>query len=44
MSDQFPDRLSVNPSSPYYDADVLTRGVEHPPGNGFAIGYASDLH
>ncbi len=22
-----PDRLSVNPKSPYYDADLLTRGV-----------------
>lgn len=27
MSDTPPDRLSVNPSSPYYDADVLARGV-----------------
>jgi hypothetical protein len=27
MSDVPPDRLSVNPKSPYYDADVLARGV-----------------
>ncbi|MBX9707507.1 MAG: DUF3297 family protein [Caulobacteraceae bacterium] len=27
MSDTPPDRLSVNPSSPWYDADVLARGV-----------------
>jgi hypothetical protein len=27
MSDTPPDRLSVNPKSPYYDADVLARGV-----------------
>lgn len=27
MSDTPPDRLSVNPSSKYYDADVLQRGV-----------------
>jgi len=27
MSDTPPDRLSVNPSSPHYDADVLARGV-----------------
>jgi len=27
MSDAPPDRLSVDPSSPYYDADVLARGV-----------------
>ncbi|MDP3404601.1 MAG: DUF3297 family protein [Brevundimonas sp.] len=27
MSDTPPDRLSVNPSSPYYDADLLARGV-----------------
>jgi hypothetical protein len=27
MSDTPPDRLSVNPSSPFYDADVLARGV-----------------
>jgi hypothetical protein len=27
MSDTPPDRLSVNPDSPYYDADVLARGV-----------------
>ena len=27
MSDVIPDRLSVNPDSPYYDAAVLERGV-----------------
>lgn len=27
MSDVLPDRLSVNPDSPYYDAAVLERGV-----------------
>ena len=27
MSDTPPDRLSVNPSSPWYDADLLARGV-----------------
>ena len=27
MSDTPPDRLSVNPSNKYYDADVLARGV-----------------
>ncbi|MFY8100254.1 MAG: DUF3297 family protein [Allorhizobium sp.] len=27
MSDTPPDRLSVNPASPWYDADVLARGV-----------------
>jgi hypothetical protein len=27
MSDAPPDRLSVNPASPYYDADILARGV-----------------
>ncbi len=27
MSDTPPDRLSVNPKSPYYDADVLARDV-----------------
>ncbi len=27
MSDTPPDRLSVNPSSKFYDADVLQRGV-----------------
>lgn len=27
MTDTPPDRLSVDPSSPYYDADVLARGV-----------------
>ena len=26
-SDQLPDRLSVDPSSPYYNADVLSRDV-----------------
>src|SRR5438445_7783931 len=27
MSDSPPDRLSTNPNSPYYDADVLARDV-----------------
>ncbi len=27
MSDTPPDRLSVNPTSPYYDEAVLSRGV-----------------
>ena len=27
MTDAPPDRLSVNPSSPYYDEALLTRGV-----------------
>lgn len=27
MTDTPPDRLSVNPKSPYYDADILARGV-----------------
>ena len=27
MSDTLPDRLSVNPNSPYYDEAVLARGV-----------------
>jgi hypothetical protein len=27
MSDQLPDRLSTDPRSPYYDADVLSRDV-----------------
>jgi hypothetical protein len=27
MSDTPPDRLSNNPSSPFYDADLLERGV-----------------
>lgn len=27
MSEQFPDRLSVNPDSPFYDADVLARDI-----------------
>jgi hypothetical protein len=27
MSDTLPDRLSVNPRSPYYDEAVLSRGV-----------------
>ena len=27
MSDNPPDRLSVNPASPYYDAALLERGV-----------------
>ena len=27
MSDEFPDRLSVDPNSPYYNADILSRDV-----------------
>jgi len=27
MSDQLPDRLSIDPHSPYYNADVLSRDV-----------------
>jgi len=27
MTDTMPDRLSINPSSPYYNADLLERGV-----------------
>jgi len=27
MTDTPPDRLSVDPNSPYYDADALARGV-----------------
>ncbi|HEY0179973.1 MAG TPA: DUF3297 family protein [Dokdonella sp.] len=27
MTDVFPDRLSVDPRSPYYDADLLARGI-----------------
>jgi hypothetical protein len=27
MSDEMPDRLSVNPSSPFYDEALLARGV-----------------
>ena len=27
MTDTLPDRLSVDPTSPFYDADLLTRGV-----------------
>jgi hypothetical protein len=27
MSDQLPDRLSTDPRSPYYNADVLSRDV-----------------
>ncbi|HUO21215.1 MAG TPA: DUF3297 family protein [Caulobacteraceae bacterium] len=27
MTDQPPDRLSTDPRSPYYDADLLQRGV-----------------
>ncbi|KQT47791.1 glutathione peroxidase [Methylobacterium sp. Leaf456] len=27
MSDQLPDRLSVNPNSPFYDEALLARGV-----------------
>ena len=27
MTEQMPDRLSVDPKSPYYDADLVERGV-----------------
>lgn len=27
MSDQLPDRLSTDPNSPYFDAELLQRGV-----------------
>jgi len=27
MSDQLPDRLSTDPDSPFYDADILARNV-----------------
>ena len=27
MSDTPPDRLSVNPNSPYFDRDILERGI-----------------
>ena len=27
MTDAPPDRLATNPKSPYYDADILARGV-----------------
>jgi len=27
MTDTLPDRLSVNPDSPYYDAEVLSKDV-----------------
>jgi hypothetical protein len=27
MSDQLPDRLSTDPESPFYDADILARNV-----------------
>ena len=27
MTETLPDRLSVNPNSPHYDADILQRGV-----------------
>jgi hypothetical protein len=27
MSDVLPDRLSVDPDSPFHDADVLSRGI-----------------
>ena len=27
MTDTLPDRLSVNPTSPYYNADLLERGI-----------------
>lgn len=27
MSETLPDRLSTNPDSPYYDAELLQRGV-----------------
>lgn len=27
MTDTIPDRLSIDPSSPYFDADALQRGI-----------------
>jgi hypothetical protein len=27
MADEFPDRLSLNPRSPWFDAELLRRGV-----------------
>ena len=27
MTDDLPDRLSVNPDSPHYDAELLQRGI-----------------
>ena len=27
MTDTLPDRLSVNPASPFYDEDLLARGI-----------------
>ena len=27
MNEEFPDRLSVDPNSPYYNADILARDV-----------------
>jgi hypothetical protein len=27
MSDALPDRLSINPDSPYYNEDILAKGV-----------------
>ena len=27
MTDTLPDRLSINPSSPFYDEQLLARGV-----------------
>jgi hypothetical protein len=27
LADQLPDRLSIDPESPYYDGDILQRGV-----------------
>ncbi len=27
MSEELPDRLSVDPNSPYYNADILSRDV-----------------
>ena len=27
MTETLPDRLSVNPNSPYHDADLLSRGI-----------------
>ena len=27
MNDEFPDRLSVNPDSPYHNAEILARDV-----------------
>lgn len=27
MTDSLPDRLSINPTSPHYDGDLLERGI-----------------